>query len=305
MKARPAAVGLPISKAQSERTALVSFFVAVLFGGGNGVAIRFSNRELAPLWGAFLRFALAAVLFMVIMAALRLSLPRGRALLGAALYGVLSFGISSAFAYYSLIRLQAGLGQTLVAVIPLFTMLLAVLYRQERLRLAAVLGTALALLGIAVMSGATFGKAVPLLSVLAVLGAALTFAQATIIVRAFPDVHPVTMNAVGTAAGAAFLLLGALITGKPLAVPHHAETWLALAYMVPFGTVILFGLYLTVLKYWTATRASYSFVLIPVVTILVSAWLDHERIGAGFLLGGFLVIAGVYVGALRTASNSV
>jgi len=288
-----------------ERTALISFFVAVLFGGGNGVAIRISNRELSPLWGAFLRFILAAVLFGAIMAAFRLSLPRGRALLGASIYGLLSFGISSAFAYYSLIRLQAGLGQTLVAVIPLFTMLLAVLYRQEKLRLAGVVGTALALLGIGVMSGATFGKSVPLLSVLAVLGAALTFAQATIIVRALPEVHPVTMNAVGLATGAAFLLLGALVTGESLRLPNQVETWLALAYMVPLGTGIVFGLYLTVLQYWTATRASYSFVLMPVVTILLSAWLDNERIGAGFLIGGALVLAGVYVGALRVSARTL
>ena len=292
-----------MSDPHSERSSLLSFFVAVLFGGGNGVAIRFSNRELPPFWGAFLRFILAAVLFIAIMAALRLSLPRGRALVGAAVYGLLSFGISSAFAYYSLIKLQAGLGQTLVAVIPLFTMLLAVLYRQERLRLAGVLGTALALLGIAVMSGATFGKAVPVLSVLAVLGAALTFAQAAIIVRAVPGVHPVTMNAVGLVAGAAFLLLVALLTGESLALPNRAQTWLALAYMVPLGTGIVFWLYLNVLKHWTATRASYSFVLMPVITILLSAWLDNERIGAGFLFGGLLVLAGVYLGALRPAST--
>jgi drug/metabolite transporter (DMT)-like permease len=304
VKPVPTRLDSAVSDPHSQRRTLVSFFVAVLFGGGNGVAIRVSNRELPPLWGAFLRFILAAVLFIAIMAALRLSLPRGRALLGATVYGLLSFGISSAFAYYSLIRLQAGLGQTLVAVIPLFTMLLAVLYRQERLRLAGVAGTVLALLGIAVMSGATFGKAVPLLSVLAVLGAALTFAQATIIVRALPDVHPVTMNAVGLTTGAAFLLVGALLTGESLRLPEHVETWLALAYMVPLGTGIVFGLYLTVLKYWTATRASYSFVLMPVITLLLSAWLDKERIGTGFLLGGLLVIAGVYVGALRASSIS-
>src|SRR5215207_676525 len=57
-----------------------------VLAGGNAVAIRFSNRELDPLWGAGLRFALAAALLVALMAILRLAPPRGRALRGAVLY---------------------------------------------------------------------------------------------------------------------------------------------------------------------------------------------------------------------------
>jgi drug/metabolite transporter (DMT)-like permease len=297
--ASPLAAGTGVKDVRSARITLASFFVSVLLGGGNGIAIRFSNRELPPLWGATLRFCLTAALFIVVMVLLRLSLPRGRALLGAILYGTLNFGVSSAFAYYALVRLHAGLGQTLVAVIPLMTLLLAAFYGQERLRLSAMIGTALALLGIGVVSGASFGEPVPLLSVVAALGAALAFSQSIIIVRGFPPVHPVTMNAVGATAGGAFLLTGTLLSRESLLLPQHLTTWLALAYVVPFGTVLVFGLYLVVLRYWTASRAAYAFVLIPIVTIVLSAWLDHERIGVSLLFGALLVIAGVYVGALR------
>jgi drug/metabolite transporter (DMT)-like permease len=54
-----------------------------------------------------------------------------------------------------------------------------------------------------------------------------------------------------------------------------------------------------VLRYWAASRAAYAFVLIPFVTVVLSAWLDDEPLRAGLLLGGLLVLAGVYVGALR------
>ena len=47
---------------------------------------------------------------------------------------------------------------------------------------------------------------------------------------------------------------------------------------------------------------AYTFVLIPLVTVLLSAWIDDEPIGAGLVLGGLLVLAGVYVGALRPAA---
>ena len=75
------------------------------------------------------------------MVVMRLTLPRGRALLGVLLYGALIFGGAFSFAYYALVRIHAGLGQTLLALVPLATLLLAVLQRQERLRFAAVIGT--------------------------------------------------------------------------------------------------------------------------------------------------------------------
>jgi drug/metabolite transporter (DMT)-like permease len=65
--------------------------------------------------------------------------------------------------------------------------------------------------------------------------------------------------------------------------------------------VVVFVLYLVVLRYWAASRAAYAFVLIPFVTVLLSAWLDNEPLGAALLVGGLLVLAGVYVGALRPA----
>jgi hypothetical protein len=41
----------------------------------------------------------------------------------------------------------------------------------------------------------------------------------------------------------------------------------------------------------------------PFVTVMLSAWLDSEPVGVGLVLGGLLVLAGVYVGALRPAPN--
>ena len=60
-------------------------------------------------------------------------------------------------------------------------------------------------------------------------------------------------------------------------------------------------LYVVVVRLWSASRAAYSFVLIPFVTVLLSAWIDDEPVGAALVLGGLLVLAGVYVGALRQA----
>src|SRR5215210_266272 len=270
-----------------------------ILAGGNAVAIRYSNRELEPLWGATCRFALAAALLAAVVAALRLPIPDRRALTGAVLYGAFGIGGAFALAYYGLVEIPAGLGQTLLALVPLATLFLTVVQRQERLSGGAVVGAVVALAGIAVMSNATIRADLPLLSLFALVGGAFCFAEAAILVRRFPPVHPVTMNAVGMATGALLLLGGAVVSGERLELPDRAATWFAIAYLVPIGSMVVFVLYLVVLGYWTASRAAYEFVLIPLVTVALSAWLDGEAITIELVVGGLFVLAGVYVGALR------
>jgi len=134
--------------AEREPTVRAAFFGGSVLAGGNGVGIRYSNRELDPLWGAGLRFLLAALLFFGVVAALRLRLPRGRAPRSTA--GCSSGDVRAR----ALVELHAGFGQILLALVPLLTLLLAVMQGQERFRLAAVGGSLLALVGVEIMSQA-------------------------------------------------------------------------------------------------------------------------------------------------------
>ena len=122
-----------MTTAYGERVALTAFVTYTVLAGGNAVGIRFSNRELAPLWGAGLRFALAAALLPGCHGGAQAGVPRGRALIGSLLYGLFNFAGSFGLIYYGLVQVHAGLGQILLALVPLATLLLAVLWRQERL----------------------------------------------------------------------------------------------------------------------------------------------------------------------------
>ncbi|HET9437143.1 MAG TPA: DMT family transporter [Gaiellaceae bacterium] len=287
----------------SERVTLAAFVAGSVLAGGNGVAIRFSNRELDPLWGATLRFVLAALPLLLLARALRLALPRGRALAGAVAFGLLQFAATFALLYYALVELHAGFTQIILALVPLLALGLAVAEREERFRAGALLGGVLAVVGVAVLSGAALPSPLPLLALLAALGAAVCFAQAAVLVRILPPVHPVAMNAVGMSSGAAALFVLAVLAGDEIALPRKAATWEAVAYVALFGSIAVFLLYLFVLGRWEASRASYSFVLIPIVAIVLSAWLDDEPVGLGLVLGGALVLCGVYVGALRSPTR--
>jgi drug/metabolite transporter (DMT)-like permease len=107
------------------------------------------------------------------------------------------------------------------------------------------------------------------------------------------------MNTVAMPVGSVFLLVLAVVVGETFALPESASAWAAQAYLVTAGSVGVFWLYVFVLRGWTASAASYQMVLIPLVTVAISAWLQDEPITPAFALGALLVLAGVYVGALR------
>jgi drug/metabolite transporter (DMT)-like permease len=286
--------------AQTARRLVVSAFAAeAMLAGGNSVAIRFSNRELAPLWGAGLRFALGAILIVGVMAGSRLRLPRGADWRGAVMFGLYQFAGAFGLYYFALVEIQAGLGQTLLALVPLATLGLAVAQGQESLRASAVLGTVIGLLGVYLISRDPLRGSVSLVSLLAVLGSILCFAQALVLVRRLRSIHPVTLNAVGMVTGAVVLVGGSLAAGEPILLPDRAETWIALGYVAAIGSVAVFLLHVYVAQHWSASRAAYVMVLVPFVTVVISAWLDQERITSGLVVGGLFVIAGVYVGAFH------
>jgi drug/metabolite transporter (DMT)-like permease len=289
---------------RAERIALVTFLGYSVLAGGNAVGVRFSNQELDPFWGATLRFGLAALLMLTVMVVSGHRFPGGRALLGAALYGLLAYGGAFAFFFYALVELESGFGQILLSIVPLVTLLLAVTQRLERLRRSSVVGALLAVTGVVVMSGLTLEGPVPILSILAAFGSAVCFAQAAITVKRFPPVHPIVINAVGMTVGAIFLAFLTLTAGNDVKLPQQATTWWAVVYMAVIGSGVVFTLYVVVLRYWDASRANYGFVIVPIVTVLISAWLLDEQLTFGLLGGGALVLAGVYLGALRQEQPS-
>lgn len=279
------------------RSTLAAFFGIVVLGGFNGVAIRFGNHELAPFWGATIRFALATAILFGIVAIRRIPLPRGAALTGSLLYGVLGFAASYAFIYWGLVETPAGLAQVILALAPLLTFLLAVLHGLERFRWHNLAGALLSLGGIVVIFGDRIGSGVPVVSMLAVLASAVCMAETNVIVKRFPKSHPVASNAVAMGLGSAILLVISLVAGESRALPVEARTWAALGYLVVVGSVALFILFLYVIERWTASATSYFWLLLPLVSVSAAAWLANEAVTPAFLVGGAVVVAGVYVGA--------
>jgi len=277
-----------------DRLTIAAFAVVVVIAGLNFVAVRFSNRELPPFEGAALRFAAAAVLFAAYAGARGLAYPRGRALAGALLFGVLGFFSAYALVYWGLLSAPAAMGAVSLALVPLATALLAVAHRLERLRARALIGGALAAVGIVVLLREQLSATVPFGSLAALIAGALCAAESGVVVKYFPRSHPAVTNAVAMGAGTALLAALSGIAGETWVVPSQTTTLIAFGYLVA-STIALFVLILYILGRWTASAASLQFPLAPLVTVVAGSILAGEGVTLAFVAGAAIVAIGVLI----------
>jgi drug/metabolite transporter (DMT)-like permease len=285
-------VGLP------ERKVLLAFAAFIVVGGGASVAIRITYGEMAPFWAATSRFALAALAFWGLVVVRKVPLPRGRSLLGATLFGVLTVGLAFVLIGWGLVETPASVYQILMALVPLVTLFLSSLQGVEAVSRRGIIGSLLAVGGIAVTVAGTGAAELSIPHIIAILVAAVFIAEGGVLIKRFPPNPPVMTNAIGMTTGTIILGTASLVRGESWTIPTQTDTWVAFIYLVIFVTVVAFLLYMFVLGSWTASGTSYGFVLVPLVTIVVAATVAGEAITGTFLLGAALVLAGVYVGAL-------
>ena len=281
------------------------FAGAVFIGGANFVAVRFSNRELPPFWGAGLRFILAAALFTVICLALRLRWPRGKHLVLIGFYGLLSFALSYALMYWALVRVSAGMAAVVLAAVPLITPLLAAAQRLESLSRRTLIGALVALTGILVKTVSPEGLELPLTGLLAMVLAAVTVSQSVIIGKRVSADHPAMINAVGMAIGVPVLLAISAVAGESWILPQAPEVVWSVVYLVTVGSVGLFVLFLLVVRRWTASATAYAFVLFPVVAMFLEAWLEDVPLTVRGLAGALIVMTGVWFGVLAKPRSPI
>jgi drug/metabolite transporter (DMT)-like permease len=290
---------MPVGPAgrQADPWTLTAFVAVVVLLGSNFVAVRFSNQELAPLWGAAIRFAIASGVLLVVVAALRIPLPRGAALRSTVLFGVLAFFATYALAYWGLVTAPAAMGAIAFATVPLVTLFLTAAVGLERLHGRGLAGAVVTLVGTGIAFFDQVRANVPPLAVLALLAGAVFAAASGVVVKRGPKTHPVAVNAIATAVGAGLLFLASVAVGEPLIPPSLGTTWATLGWLV-MSTILAFVLFVWILGRWSASAASYTTVLFPFVTVLIAVGLLGEGMTVLFALGSGLTILGVYIGAL-------
>jgi drug/metabolite transporter (DMT)-like permease len=281
-----------------DRLTMAAFVLMVLLAGGNAVSIKITSGELEPLWGAGVRFGAAGMLFVLLGLLLRVRVPRGAALGGAMLYGALAFGGAFGLLFTAIPMIGAGTAQLLLGLVPLLTLILAPLHGLETVKIRALLGSMVALLGVGILAFDRISLDVHPLGIALAILAALMIAESGVVAKLTPRADPVVTNAVGMITGAALLLPLSLILGERWTLPTQQDTWLAISYLVVVGSLAVFWLFIFVLRRWDASAASFQFLLLPLAAIPFSALLTHEVVTPNMLLGGALMLGGVYLGVL-------
>jgi drug/metabolite transporter (DMT)-like permease len=245
------------------------------------------------------------VLFAIGMAIWRIPIPRGRALIGAWLYGVLGFFAAFTFLFWGLQETPPATGQIIIALVPLLTLGMAIAHGLERFSLRALIGALIALGGLAFLVNDRIEADVPLASLLAMVAGAVLLAESGVILKLTPRAHPVASNAVGMLGGSILLLALSAVIGDAWRLPSQADTWTAMVFLVLGGSVAVFGLFAFLLGRWTASAVSYVLLLQPLPTLVYSALLTGEPITPALFVGGAVMLLGVYVGAFAPARRPV
>jgi drug/metabolite transporter (DMT)-like permease len=157
-------------------------------------------------------------------------------------------------------------------------------------------GSLVALVGVGILAADRIALDIPVEGIALALLAALLLAEGGVIAKMTPDADPIATNAVGMLTGVGLLVPLSLVAGERWVLPAQADTWAAMAYLVLAGSVAVFWLFIFVVRRWTASAVSFEFLLIPLATVPFSAALTGEVVTPIMLVGGAILLLGVYLG---------
>jgi drug/metabolite transporter (DMT)-like permease len=135
------------------------------------------------------------------------------------------------------------------------------------------------------------------------IGSPIAWAVGSLLARRTKDVggeHATTVGpAVQMIGGAVALLAVAGASGEPLPFDAGASSWLAVAYLVLFGSLVAFTAYAWLLRNARpAVATSYAFVN-PVIAVLAGAALHGEPLSWTTLIANIMIIGAVMLVLLR------
>jgi len=281
----------------TSRDRLLAALVAVLWGV-NFVAIHFSLEQYPPFFLVGLRF-----LVLAIPTVLFVKWPgvKVRWLLGYGLgFGILQF----AFLYAGMeAGMPPGLASLVLQASAPFTVVLAALWLRERITVVQGVGVLIAVAGLGIIAAERAGTSA-LLPVILTLCGALGWAFGNICSRQAKPVSPLGLTLWMSVVPPLPLIALSLLVEGPDLIWHSVVTTftveaipavLGLLYTVVLGTIVGSGIWVTLMKRNPSSRVAPFSMLVPVAGF-TSAWLILGEIpNAADLLGGAVVIAGVFI----------
>lgn len=272
------------------------------FWGGTFVAGRMLAGEVLPSHAAFLRFAIAGGLLLLILRRVEGRLPSldRRQLAAVVLLGLTGvFGYNVAF-FTGLQTVSAGRAGLIIALNPIGIALLSALFGGEPLRMVRSLGVAISVTGaMLVISNGDFAVLACGIGTgeLTLLGCVLCWSLYSVIGRrAMRSLSPLVTVTYSAVAGTIFLAPVALAQGVLTKISGYGlQAWVSLSYLAVLGTVAGFLWYYQSIHEIGAVRSGVFINFVPLFAMLFGFLLLGEAVTPSLLQGGALVMTGAWI----------
>ncbi|MEV6416202.1 EamA family transporter [Kribbella sp. NPDC051718] len=300
--AAPAPAVLPEATGKPASAAMIWSALAVVYviWGSTYLGIRIVvEAHIPPMLGMGTRFLAAAVLLAAFLAlksgVTRLRVTR-RELLGAAVVGLLLLALGNGAVAIAEKTVPSGLSALLVAAVPLWLMLLRV-GGGERPRALTWLGVLIGFTGAALLALSGGDTSAKPLSVAILVAGTISWAVGS---RFSPRLglpkDPLLATLYEMLAGGTAMLLIGVAAGEPGRLHLDAiepKGWIALAYLVVFGSLLAYSAYSYLLANAPISLiGTYAYVN-PAVAVLLGWLILSEPVTAEIMLGGAIVVVGV------------
>jgi len=284
------------------------FAIFTFIWGTTWIVIRDQLGPVPAQWSITYRFLIAAAAMAALTRwrgeTLRLD---SRGMAAAAVLGLTQFVINFNAVYLAEHHITSGLVATVFALLLIPNSLLGWAFLGQRPSGRFAAGSLLAVTGIGLLFAHELGEH-PARSEAILAGIGLTLggmlaASSANVFQALPSVKRVPLFALLTWA----MLLGALMDGAiafAAAGPPVIETrpgyWLGLVYLAVFASALAFSLYLPVVRKIGPAKAAYSSVLVPIIAMAFSTWLEDYRWTATAAAGAALALGGMVIALSRS-----
>jgi len=296
---------LTIHRKGQRSKSIFALALVCFFWGTTWVASKVGVSHMPALQMAAIRQLIAGLLFTGYFLYRRMPLPT-RGEWGAILVlAVLNFVVSNSFTAWGIQYIPSGLGSIIGATFPLWLVVIGLFSARARLPRQALLGFVLGFAGICVIfydhldelfrPDFQFGI---FLSVFATLtwafGTIYTKRQAT----GFNPYFSLGLQMLISGTILLFTTRSLSNAGLPVFLPLAEipwQAWMAIMYLVIFGSVVAFGAYLYALQNLSAEQTSIYAYVNPVVAILLGAVIFGEQLTVYIAAGGSITLLGVYL----------
>ncbi|MBZ5554090.1 MAG: EamA family transporter [Acidobacteriia bacterium] len=277
--------------------------------GSTWLAIKLGLDGVPPLVGAGFRFAVAGLLFLVLIVSQKLSLRlNGASLRLIAMVGVMNFGLSYGCVYWSELTISSGLASVLFCVFPFFVALLAhYWFDLESLSLKKILGIGFGFAGIVVIYADEIQSSMgSLRGMLAMFVATLASSISLVYLKKYgSELNTLVLNFYSMVLGAVLLLLTSRLLEQGQAIRWSGKNISALLYLAVFGSVVAFTMYFYLLKHLKATQMSFVTFIYPILALLLGSWFLHERLSRNLAVGAAMVLGGIFISNRASPAGAV